>query len=547
MNSHTDARQQRRSLLSTSLAGEKNFSASIQSPQQQQQQQQQPEMYFQQSQQEYHPMSHEHPILCINEENDRQGIRYAEHPEPQLLASSVGKDLNGKLIPSSSTISLLSLNQDMSSKFNEQQYQQQQQQQSSFIMPKSSRTTSYSNLQRLQPYQRSATMSPPVSQSYSHQQQLLSIAASPDGVSLQPLEIPTANNNTLLSNPGTVPNSPNLDPVSLGGSPSRFWLSSQTPPSSATYIMKSRTGQQVPLLSSSSSSSHSQAQYVVHKSAGGSIYEARNGDDSPVLNPVQTPTEDPPMTPLFLSTTNNLKHVDYFSHYHPNQSDLKEDVSEEEKEEEKGEVAKQDDKLHEEEHNITRTQPQDTQRRGRNHETLSGIIDSFIHPHQTNHATTATSTLDASFADSASSLESLSAALNQLRTLDNSEVADSLLNILDSNPKQKGVNSEFLDTLERVPVSQLSDDEFCPICTNRFKEDKYPLIVKLPCGVKNSKHFFDLECVGPWLMTNSTCPMCRTNVLEVEENRRKRIEEEIRKAREEDSEEEAEEGWDVYG
>lgn len=48
-------------------------------------------------------------------------------------------------------------------------------------------------------------------------------------------------------------------------------------------------------------------------------------------------------------------------------------------------------------------------------------------------------------------------------------------------------------------------------------------------------------------MTNSTCPMCRTNVLEVEENRRKRIEEEIRKAKEEDSEEEAEEGWDIYG
>ncbi|CCG25514.1 hypothetical protein CORT_0C01370 [Candida orthopsilosis Co 90-125] len=203
---------------------------------------------------------------------------------------------------------------------------------------------------------------------------------------------------------------------------------------------------------------------------------------------------------------------------------------------------------YDEEHNITRTQPQDTQRRGRNHDTLSGIIDSFIHSHQTNHnPTSISSSLDDRFTESATSLESLSAALNQLRTLENSQLADSLLNILDSNPKQTGVNSEFLDTLERVPVSQLSDDEFCPICTNKFKDDKYPLIVKLPCGVKNSKHFYDLECIGPWLMTNSTCPMCRTNVLEVEENRRKRIEEEIRKAKEEDSEEEAEEGWDIYG
>lgn len=143
-----------------------------------------------------------------------------------------------------------------------------------------------------------------------------------------------------------------------------------------------------------------------------------------------------------------------------------------------------------EEHNITRTQPQDTQRRGRNHDTLSGIIDSFIHSHQTNHnPTSISSSLDDRFTESATSLESLSAALNQLRTLENSQLADSLLNILDSNPKQTGVNLEFLDTLERVPVSQLSDDEFCPICTNKFKDDKYPLIVKLPCGVKNSKHF----------------------------------------------------------
>ncbi|KAI5963403.1 hypothetical protein KGF57_001281 [Candida theae] len=206
---------------------------------------------------------------------------------------------------------------------------------------------------------------------------------------------------------------------------------------------------------------------------------------------------------------------------------------------------------YEEEHNITRTQPvqDDSQRRGRHHETLSGIIDSFIHSHQTyhDHNSDAVPSFEDRFTESTTSLESISAALNQLRSLDNSDLADSLLNILDSNPKQKGVNAEFLDTLERVPVSQLSDDEFCPICTNKFKDDKYPLIVKLPCGVKNSKHYFDLECIGPWLMTNSTCPMCRTNVLEVEENRRKRIEEEIRKAREDDSEEDAEERWDAYG
>ena len=32
---------------------------------------------------------------------------YVDHPEPELLATSVGKEVDGRLIPSSSTISLL--------------------------------------------------------------------------------------------------------------------------------------------------------------------------------------------------------------------------------------------------------------------------------------------------------------------------------------------------------------------------------------------------------------------------------------------------------
>ena len=39
---------------------------------------------------------------------------YVDHPEPELLATSVGKEVDGRLIPSSSTISLLSLNQSPS-------------------------------------------------------------------------------------------------------------------------------------------------------------------------------------------------------------------------------------------------------------------------------------------------------------------------------------------------------------------------------------------------------------------------------------------------
>ncbi|KAI5965156.1 uncharacterized protein KGF55_001376 [Candida pseudojiufengensis] len=201
---------------------------------------------------------------------------------------------------------------------------------------------------------------------------------------------------------------------------------------------------------------------------------------------------------------------------------------------------------YEEEHNIT---PTPNQERNRNHNTLSEIIDSFVHSNShTNHHNHNLSHNHNNSENIASttSIESLTAALNQLRTLEHSELANSLINILETEPKQEGVTSEFLDTLERIPISKLSDDEFCPICTNKFKDDSYPLVVKLPCGYK-IKHYFDLECISPWLIQNSTCPICRTNVLEIEKNRKKLIEEEIQRAKELDSESDEEDGWDIYG
>ena len=345
MNSHTNAHQQRRSLLSKGLAGENSTTATSISQQQHQQQQQQQQTetfpHHQHHVQKYQSMSQEHPILCINEvisEEDANNLQYIEHPEPQLLASSVGKDLDGKLIPSSSTISLLSLNQDVPPRSNEQsqQRQQQQQQQLSLSMTKTSRTTSYSNLQRLQPYQRAATTSPPFQQHHSQQSQVSS-RSSPEVVGFQPFAMQSNyNTNMLLSIPGTIPSSPNLDPVSLGGSPSRFWLSAQTPPTPSTNMSRIQANSQTVLLQLLQQHLHFQPQYFVHKTRRGSTNKVATGDDSPVLNPVQTPIEDPPMTPLFLSNTNTVKHVDYFTHYHPNHSDLKEEALEEEEDIEDG-------------------------------------------------------------------------------------------------------------------------------------------------------------------------------------------------------------------
>ena len=79
--------------------------------------------------------------------------------------------------------------------------------------------------------------------------------------------------------------------------------------------------------------------------------------------------------------------------------------------------------------------------------------------------------------------------------------------------KVKGVSQEFLDTLERIPTKHLKkmkkDAAICPICSVPFLEDPYPLVVRLPC---HTTHVFDLECVGPWLRVQGTCPLDRKEV-----------------------------------
>lgn len=144
-----------------------------------------------------------------------------------------------------------------------------------------------------------------------------------------------------------------------------------------------------------------------------------------------------------------------------------------------------------------------------------------------------------------------------MNTEEGSTLALELMNSLENEPDNadnKGVSQEFLDSLERVSIDKLPNKETadCPICTNKFIDDKYPLLVKLPCSVQqvNGKkakgHIFDLECIGPWLKVNSTCPLCRFDVLEVNKKRKEKLEEELRKAKEEDDEDE-EEDWDDYG
>ncbi|KAK3381340.1 hypothetical protein B0H63DRAFT_200811 [Podospora didyma] len=69
-----------------------------------------------------------------------------------------------------------------------------------------------------------------------------------------------------------------------------------------------------------------------------------------------------------------------------------------------------------------------------------------------------------------------------------------------------GVSQEYLDSLDRVDRKTLKPADTCPICAEKYLDDQYCLVVELPC---HHSHRFDLECVGPWLRSKGTCPLCR--------------------------------------
>ncbi|KAI0429338.1 hypothetical protein F5Y09DRAFT_261371 [Xylaria sp. FL1042] len=77
----------------------------------------------------------------------------------------------------------------------------------------------------------------------------------------------------------------------------------------------------------------------------------------------------------------------------------------------------------------------------------------------------------------------------------------------------EGVDQLYLDCLDRVSRKKLQadPDATCMICAEKFLDDPHPLVVQLPC---HRAHIFDLECVGPWLLSKGTCPACRKDLTE---------------------------------
>ncbi|KAL4804511.1 hypothetical protein BDV18DRAFT_32136 [Aspergillus unguis] len=118
------------------------------------------------------------------------------------------------------------------------------------------------------------------------------------------------------------------------------------------------------------------------------------------------------------------------------------------------------------------------------------------------------------------------------------QMIQTLLRDAETPPTEvEGASEAFCDDLDRVPRASLKPSQSCPICSVPFLEDKYPLVVRLPC---HPTHLFDLECVRPWLRLRGTCPLDRTDFAKQE---RDKIE-----ARKKLAEQDDEEEWDgMYG
>ncbi|KAF7586431.1 hypothetical protein BBP40_008920, partial [Aspergillus hancockii] len=115
------------------------------------------------------------------------------------------------------------------------------------------------------------------------------------------------------------------------------------------------------------------------------------------------------------------------------------------------------------------------------------------------------------------------------------QMIQSLLQEAEMPPKEvEGVSEEFCDVLDRVPKAALKKGQSCPICSNEFLDDQYPLVVRLPC---HPTHLFDMECVRPWLRLRGTCPLDRTDFAKLER-------EKAEARRKKPAEDEEEEEWD---
>ncbi|KAI7900224.1 uncharacterized protein BX663DRAFT_488441 [Cokeromyces recurvatus] len=94
---------------------------------------------------------------------------------------------------------------------------------------------------------------------------------------------------------------------------------------------------------------------------------------------------------------------------------------------------------------------------------------------------------------------------------DQEQFLDNLVSQLleESQSNAKGpppASRRFIDTLPVVKQDKLNSDETCIICKDNLKTSE-SIITQMPCG-----HYFDRDCIVPWLELHNTCPLCRFEV-----------------------------------
>ncbi|KAF9584402.1 hypothetical protein BGW38_006598 [Lunasporangiospora selenospora] len=95
-----------------------------------------------------------------------------------------------------------------------------------------------------------------------------------------------------------------------------------------------------------------------------------------------------------------------------------------------------------------------------------------------------------------------------LRGLDTEPTFHSIFKTISGKHGPPPASKSFIRELPYVPTKELKSDEACIVCNENFSEnDSKAGVTKLPC-----KHYFDRDCIVPWLELHNNCPACRAEV-----------------------------------
>jgi hypothetical protein len=81
---------------------------------------------------------------------------------------------------------------------------------------------------------------------------------------------------------------------------------------------------------------------------------------------------------------------------------------------------------------------------------------------------------------------------------------------IDNNVDLQGQNLILLISIELNELEQIIEAEtFCSICLEQYTSglDENANVCRIGCG-----HHYHFNCIGNWLNTHSTCPLCRTQL-----------------------------------